>query len=768
MNRARVVPAALAAAATFGVGLPLHSLFAPALWMGPSTVGLLVVMGVGIGLRRVTRQPVLVALGQTVAGLWSLVLLQALDTTWYALPTRRTGQAVIEAFTATATSITTQAAPVRVTALVSFALAIVLVLLAVVVDLVAVTLRMPALSGLALLAAYVAAAANSGTGLAFTYFVVPAAAWIGLVGHDGVERFARWGSTIARPRGGEARDPSRNLLTWARSIGLVALVAGLALPGVIPHLPPTFIADGLGRAATGRGGGAGTTLNDMLAVQRSLGDRSTDPVLTYTTDDPAPPPLRVDVLSDYGDDVWQQSRAETYDTNGALVASPAGADIARREALSTFRDNTLRAPQLAMPGTPLRLDLPPDRWRVDANGIVRAVGGNGDYAVGYEEVTPAAQQLVDSDPRSSDDFANLAVTLPSDSERYLTTILDEVAPPSLPPAEAAWRIQSYLRGAQFTYALDLADPVDLDDRGRAVPDDALSQFLATRRGYCVQFSTAMTMMARARGIPARVAIGFLPGKPDGDTWRVVAADAHAWPELLFPGIGWVRFEPTPGGRSGAAPAWSSAQQPTAAPTASSVAPSVSASSEAGDNEPTTAPTTTTETGGPAAWLADLATWLSDNRRLVLAIIGALLALAATPIAGWARRHQRLRAARGEAERTEVVWDSMLDGLSDIGVVPGAGQTPRQARESLRHDAFLDEATGKDLDLVVATLERARYAPPGGEVEDVRAAADRVVRSAQSRRRLTDRVRARLWPREGRRAWGDLAGLLTRRRRSPSD
>ena len=120
MNRARVVPAALAAAATFGVGLPLHSLFAPALWMGPSTVGLLVVMGVGIGLRRVTRQPVLVALGQAVAGLWSLVLLQALDTTWYALPTRRTGQAVIEAFTATATSITTQAAPVRVTALVSF------------------------------------------------------------------------------------------------------------------------------------------------------------------------------------------------------------------------------------------------------------------------------------------------------------------------------------------------------------------------------------------------------------------------------------------------------------------------------------------------------------------------------------------------------------------------------------------------------------------------------------------------------------------------
>ncbi len=56
------------------------------------------------------------------------------------------------------------------------------------------------------------------------------------------------------------------------------------------------------------------------------------------------------------------------------------------------------------------------------------------------------------------------------------------------------------------------------------------------------------MLARLVGIPSRVAVGYTGGT-DGlsRAWHVTTADAHAWPELYFPGTGWLRFEPTPGG-----------------------------------------------------------------------------------------------------------------------------------------------------------------------------------------------------------------------------
>ena len=58
----------------------------------------------------------------------------------------------------------------------------------------------------------------------------------------------------------------------------------------------------------------------------------------------------------------------------------------------------------------------------------------------------------------------------------------------------------------------------------------------------------MAVMLRALGIPSRVAVGFTQGSldPKSGTYSVTTADAHAWVEVLFPGYGWIPFEPTPG------------------------------------------------------------------------------------------------------------------------------------------------------------------------------------------------------------------------------
>lgn len=101
-------------------------------------------------------------------------------------------------------------------------------------------------------------------------------------------------------------------------------------------------------------------------------------------------------------------------------------------------------------------------------------------------------------------------------------------------------ITEYLRG-NYRYSLDTP----------RLPGgaDAVDQFLFQDRvGFCEQFASALTVMLRTQGIPARMAVGYSTGERDSLTgsFTVRAHDAHAWVEVLFPGIGWVPFDASPG------------------------------------------------------------------------------------------------------------------------------------------------------------------------------------------------------------------------------
>ena len=60
----------------------------------------------------------------------------------------------------------------------------------------------------------------------------------------------------------------------------------------------------------------------------------------------------------------------------------------------------------------------------------------------------------------------------------------------------------------------------------------------------------MAVLARLVGIPSRIEIGYTSGIKQHGRWQVTTADAHSWPELFFTGLGWLQFEPTPGGHDG--------------------------------------------------------------------------------------------------------------------------------------------------------------------------------------------------------------------------
>lgn len=137
----------------------------------------------------------------------------------------------------------------------------------------------------------------------------------------------------------------------------------------------------------------------------------------------------------------------------------------------------------------------------------------------------------------------------------------------LPKLDA--RIPELAREMTAGDATDLARARDIERRLRTdyaytlemparEPEDPLADFLFHRkRGYCEYFASAMTVMLRSLGVPARIATGFQNGVYNSLTglWVVRAEDAHAWVEAWMPGRGWATFDPTPADSSGQAMGW---------------------------------------------------------------------------------------------------------------------------------------------------------------------------------------------------------------------
>ena len=130
--------------------------------------------------------------------------------------------------------------------------------------------------------------------------------------------------------------------------------------------------------------------------------------------------------------------------------------------------------------------------------------------------------------------------VPRDLPEVITTRAREVTRGADSDFAKAVALQDWFRqDGGFRYSLEQRSGSGMDLLAAFVTDD--------RVGYCEQFAAAMAAMGRALDIPSRVVVGFLDGttQPDG---RILytSDDRHAWPEMYFSGVGWVRFEPTPG------------------------------------------------------------------------------------------------------------------------------------------------------------------------------------------------------------------------------
>jgi len=150
-----------------------------------------------------------------------------------------------------------------------------------------------------------------------------------------------------------------------------------------------------------------------------------------------------------------------------------------------------------------------------------------------------ARELAEAVATYPPQIEEVYLALPGRLPQWVVELAQEVTAEADTPYAQALALEAYLRS--FPYDLEVAKP----PQGR----DAVDYFLFDlQRGYCDYFASAMVVMARSVGIPARLAVGYAMGSYDFQqgAYVVTERDAHAWPELYFSDYGWIPFEPTSG------------------------------------------------------------------------------------------------------------------------------------------------------------------------------------------------------------------------------
>ena len=644
-----------------------------------------------------------------------------------------------------------------------------------VVDLIAVTLRRAAVAGLPLLAVFALCTSVSRHGVGWIPFANATAGYLWLLLTDAKDRVGRWGRTIGTEpapkavRGGWAdldATPSP-LSALGRRVGLTAIAVAVVVPLLVPGLHgglPKHGGNGLGN-----GGGSSRTLtiNPIVSMTSFLKSSAATPVITMRSTDPSPVYLRLTSLDAFDGRTFSPS--ELTAKSGAVVSDGfqtppvSGVGVSTQIAVSP----DLSVHYLPVPTQAENVDLKGD-WHYDAGSntifSARTTTKGAAYTVASIRDEPTAAELTSAP----------AVTSPGQLARYLAlpplpasirNLADAVTTSSPAPFQKALAIQNYLLAPPFRYSTQVPP---------ANSATALEDFLLkTKQGFCQQYATAMAVMARLEGIPSRVAVGFTHGQRQADgTWVITTHDAHAWPELYFPGYGWLPFEPTPRSDGQAI-----------RPTFTQAAPN-GGNDNADVKKEGKNPTAKAASGAPATARVDRAdgadtavippatpTHQAHHRSRTWWLVGLAVLLVGLAAPGTARvvvRRRRHGAMSEPSAATAAAWAELRDTFVDAGIDWSDTVTPRTVARMVTADAGLDRHAREALAQLVRAEERARYAPAaaanaGGANADLGAGlweAVSTVRTSLTRaQERPERILAAVMPRSTRRSLHAAAGRV---------
>jgi transglutaminase-like putative cysteine protease len=753
-------------------------------WMGYAGVAVIVVTATGLGLRAIRTPVLVVGLTQMFAVLCLLVALFTNSGILGMLPGPAAISELGDVLGRSVEVVRTGVPPVDATAPVLCLVVVAIGLVAVLVDTLAVAAGTPAACGLVLLCVYAVPASLSNSMLPWWSFVLGASSFALLLAVDGAHRHQQWRNRPALPgTNGSVGSPVAQVSTAV----VLALLVGstFTLVGTVGQFP-------LG-APSGSNGGLGlqpfTKLRGML-------DQGTNREL-----------FRVHGLGQDTRYLRMITLSQFNDNGGWSLPEglPSGDLVGRR--------NLRTPPGTRPPGPTTRIDIEPLNYEDNFIGVygtpVRISGlasgthydsGSGMVFTENRRRQPRITEDVDLSQPSADQLRAAGANYDEIDKKYLNSegikpsvrqLARELTQSYSNPFDKARALERYLRDTDFTYSLET---------GQGSDEDALEDFLfRSKKGFCEQYASALALLARAAGLPSRVAIGYTAGYLAGDYRSISTQDAHAWVEMYFPGQGWTQFDatPLPDGRTYTPPyavengsaadpnddtATESSQPAGSAATAAPTNPNDKTdpgAGQAGDApQGEQAASWIGWTAGAVALVAVLITVLAAliaggptaarRRRLLvpiaavcwlltvvlaaalvswwLSVLIVVLTVAAAPgfVREWRRRARRHTVHNGDAAAASAAWAELLAESQDRGAEMVDAETVRMTARRLAREHDLDEDGKSALRTVVGAVERSWYSTRTDPDPALARAFDELV--AGLRRAAPLDLRSRLLPR----------------------
>jgi transglutaminase-like putative cysteine protease len=442
----------------------------------------------------------------------------------------------------------------------------------------------------------------------------------------------------------------------------------------------------------------------------------------------APSYWRITALDAFDGQIWSSS-GNYVGVEGRLPSTPDPVPGATRLS-QTFHIGALDQIWLPAAFEPIAVDSPDADvdWDGDSSSLVVAAGRETSDGLDYSvlsilpRVGPDA--LTVGTAGLDTEFLARFTRLPEATRPIARRFAAEAVGTETDAYGQALALQNWFR-THFRYSLEVRP-------GHGT--DALAEFLdplGSRSGYCEQFAGAYAALARALGLPARVAVGFTPGEEDVDdpgTFIVRGINAHAWPELYFAGVGWVPFEPTPGRGLPGAEAYTHVAPDQVDPNENVV--------------PTTVPSpATTGSVAPRPGTDDpLPEFFDPNAggdglsatqmvALALALVVGTWFLGVPTVAGLRRARNRHRShGQPDLEVTDA-WDDSVRALALLDLVPHGAETPTEFASRAGKDAGTDRDAHRELALLTTA---AAFGRASGRADSVRArqSADAVIGRAR--------------------------------------
>jgi transglutaminase-like putative cysteine protease len=619
------------------------------------------------------------------------------------------------------------------------------------VDLVATSLRRAPWAGLPLLAIYIIPIATLRIATNWPYFVIGALGYTTLLMADEQERVAHWGRVVPRSERVSIHDAQvdTSAITWlGRRISIVAMTLAIVMPWLVPDVSAKLFSG----SGTGPGDQNGSELlafdDPLVSLAHNLQRTGRVSLLTVVSKQTVPEYLRLAVVDQAGPGGWTPTdpndvQATALGTGPVPALTGLDSDVQQRPfSMGMTPQPALGAQWLPVPYNIRRVDVS-GYWLYDAarQVVLSGTGGNEvripPYTVEAATVEPTEAKL-QAAPAPPSGIETAFGRAPKDLPPTIRDRARQITEGATTEYDKARAIQHYLRDRSlFKYDTDV---------GYGKGYQGLVNFLLDGRGFCQQFAAAMAYLARAVGLPTRIAIGLLsPFNSDKHTYEFTSQELHAWPEIYFSGVGWVRFEPTP----------AIAQPPRYAGGTPSQATSTGALPTISGHHTTTA--STKQLGGSSPNATNNDGSISLPSRWWLVFVAVLTLVFGPAMIRVGLRRSRLARAEGEDNAPESAWRELRDRIRDLRLPWPKALTPRARRADLAPLIAGDDAGLAALDRLTLSVERSRFArtplSDAHPIDDMRVVTASIASRQDRRARLVAYFLPRsLWSERDRSRW----------------